>query len=118
MLTLKQIYFKNWCFLLFFLGLGVFSSNILQAQNCNPDIEAPILLGKSPYTLNLDNGVSYNLKAKELVAYAIDDCTPVDQIRISYSQNVSDTVKSLIGSGAVSYTHLDVYKRQIQLITS
>ena len=57
MLTLKQIYFKNWCFLLFFLGLGVFSSNILQAQNCNPDIEAPILLGKSPYTLNLDNGV-------------------------------------------------------------
>jgi hypothetical protein len=109
MLTLKQIYFKNWCFLLFFLGLGVFSSNILQAQNCNPDIEAPILLGKSPYTLNLDNGVSYNLKAKELVAYAIDDCTPVDQIRISYSQNVSDTVKSLIGSGVNTSQQITVY---------
>ena len=109
MLTFKQIYFKNWCFLLFFLGLGVFSSNILQAQNCNPDIEAPILLGKSPYTLNLDNGVSYNLKAKELVAYAIDDCTPVDQIRISYSQNVSDTVKSLIGSGVNTSQQITVY---------
>ncbi len=109
MLTFKQIYFKNWCFLLFFLGLGVFSSNILQAQNCNPDIEAPILLGKSPYTLNLDNGVSYNLKAKELVAYAIDDCTPVDQIRISYSQNLSDTVKSLIGSVVNTSQQITVY---------
>ena len=108
MLTFKQKFFRNWCFLLFIQFFSSLQADLLMAQNCNPDVDAPILLAKSPFTLDLDNGASYDLIAKELVAYVIDDCTPLDKIRISYSLNIIDSVKTFTGTGVNTTQHFTI----------
>ena len=79
-------------FCFFFFGIYFFNNEII-AQNCNPDLESPILFTKSLYTVNLDQAANYRLEATELVTACADNCTSFGNLRFSFSQNVNDFEK-------------------------
>ena len=67
---------------------GFFSAN----AQCNPDLESPSVTPKGIYEIPLDTLQTYSLKAKELVAYVYDNCTPLDQINFSFHPRTSDSI--------------------------
>ncbi|MBK9726599.1 MAG: T9SS type A sorting domain-containing protein [Saprospiraceae bacterium] len=87
----------NWikkilCLSLIFIKFSVGS---FFAQDCSPDVVAPFLSVKSNYTVYLDIASEYNLRAEEMVSLCIDNCTPPDKMRYSFSEVASDNEKKI-----------------------
>lgn len=86
--SIKQIL----CSTLIFLNLMISS---LFAQNCSPDITPPFLSTKSNLVVYLDQASEYDLKAEEMISYCIDNCTPAEKMKYSFSQNPNDNQRKI-----------------------